>query len=93
MKIEYQIVSLEYLKDQIGKIDTIDDFAEFVHKLISAERDGAFEPQSVYDYLEGLLGYISSISEGANPNFPRQEDKEPSWPLFATLLLAAFYHS
>jgi hypothetical protein len=84
--------------DLAEQVTTREDFVAFVEALRVDLRDqGAdWESTTLDDYLEALGGYVEglgpSLEEIVQEREPLSGEPEPSWRLFACiLLLASFY--
>jgi len=84
--------------DLADQVATREDFVSFVEALRIDLRDhGAdWESTSLDDYLEALGGYVEDIGppldEIIQEGEPRTPEPDPSWRLFARILLVASFY-
>jgi hypothetical protein len=79
---------------EAAKVETLDDFAAFVRRLLTVESDTWANPKTA-GFLDGLAAFIedSSVEDGPVPPPSASLGSvivhaEPSWSVFAMLLVA-----
>ena len=84
--------------DLADQVTTREEFVAFVGALRVDLRDHAADWQSTSldDYLEALGGYVEAmgppLEEIVQEREPRTAEPEPSWRLFAKILLVASFY-
>ncbi|WP_037573461.1 DUF7660 family protein [Sporocytophaga myxococcoides] len=83
------------LLDKIKKIESREDFLEFVRKLKLKLETGelSLENDKIPDYLEGIMGVSMGIDGMYKNNKIEKEMEFPSWRAFAIILYSATSHS
>ncbi|MCB2101397.1 MAG: hypothetical protein KDE22_11035 [Rhodobacterales bacterium] len=77
----------------LTEIETREDLTHFVKMLNWGYENGLYEEQSVSDYLGGTCGLLMSLDSWYRNRGKTESPDEPTWTMFAEILLASFYHS
>ncbi|GAB6052268.1 hypothetical protein JCM17960_10880 [Magnetospira thiophila] len=80
------------IKELEKKITTPEELSEYVALLEEGYRAGAWETQTVMDYVGGIEGVLEGL-DGLCKNYGYEYPEQPTWAWMGRILRIAFAHS
>jgi len=80
----------KYIEDLPEKLDSLTDFQRFLSELERnlQSRPKDWDNDSLKDYLNGMQMFAQDIKGYYQNNYPKIDPQQPSWRIFADILLA-----